>query len=149
MLCYPHDNIVGSHVCDECMKSILLTVCRKPESVWRLLLQICSRTRECQVYQFVPSTSIRRQFVTILLTILPLIHVPISCNGEHPSKDLRLCVTALSFCSPSRNIFHRIFEHVLPCRKTTQPSLSEVIPTLLIVQLLQQKFVIRTFPGTE
>ena len=31
--CYPHDNIVGSHLCDECKKSILPIVCRLPESI--------------------------------------------------------------------------------------------------------------------
>ena len=30
--CCPHDNIVGSHLCDECKKSILLVVCHMPES---------------------------------------------------------------------------------------------------------------------
>ena len=44
-----------------------------------------------------------------------------------------------------RNISQRTFEHVLPCRKTKQPSLREVFPTLVIFQLLQQKIVIRTF----
>ena len=27
------DNIIGSHLCDECTKSILPIVCRKPESI--------------------------------------------------------------------------------------------------------------------
>ena len=39
--CCPHDNIVGNRLCDECMKSILPNVCRKPESILRLLLQVC------------------------------------------------------------------------------------------------------------
>ena len=30
--CNPHDTIVGSHLCDECMKSILPSVCHKLES---------------------------------------------------------------------------------------------------------------------
>ena len=38
-----------------------------------------------------------------------------------------------------------LFEHVLPCRRTTLPSLREVFPSLAIFQLFQQKFVIRTF----
>ena len=37
------------------------------------------------------------------------------------------------------------FEHVLPCRRTTPSSLREEFPTLVIFQLLQRKFVIRTF----
>ena len=31
--CDPHDNIVGSHLCDECLKYILPIVCRMPESI--------------------------------------------------------------------------------------------------------------------
>ena len=30
----PRDNIVGSHLCDECMKSILPNVCHKLLSIW-------------------------------------------------------------------------------------------------------------------
>ena len=67
--CYPHDNIVGSHLCDECMKSILPTVCHKPLSICWLIEQVCSLTKGCQAYQFVPGTSFSRQFVRILLTI--------------------------------------------------------------------------------
>ena len=51
--CYTHDNIVGSHLCDECMKSILLSVGHKLLSICWLIEQVCSRTRECQVYLFV------------------------------------------------------------------------------------------------
>ena len=32
--CYPHDNIVGSHLCDECMKSTELNVGHKLLSIW-------------------------------------------------------------------------------------------------------------------
>ena len=39
--------------------------------------QVCSLTKECQVYQFVPGTSISRQFVSILLTILQHCQVPL------------------------------------------------------------------------
>ena len=40
--------------------------------------QVCSLTRQCQAYQVVPSTSTSRQCVSILLTILQLIQVPVS-----------------------------------------------------------------------
>ena len=40
------------------MKSILPNVCRKPESILWLLLQNCWQTKECLIYQLVPSTSI-------------------------------------------------------------------------------------------
>ena len=46
--CCPHDNIVGSHLCDECMKSTLPNVCRKPESMLRLLLQVRCQKTSCE-----------------------------------------------------------------------------------------------------
>ena len=108
VLHFPRDNSDGSLLYDECMKLILLIVCRKPESILWLLLQVCWQIIKCQVVLSVPDTSMSRQFVSILLTILQLIQVPLSWNGDHPSKDLRLSFTALSFCSPVRNISHRI-----------------------------------------
>ena len=119
--CFPHDNVVGSHLCDECMKSNEQAFCHKSESILWLISQAYSLTRKCWVYQFVPSTCISRHFLSTLLTILQLIQVPLAWNGDHPSKALRLWTTALSFCSPVRNISPRIIEHVLPCRRTTQP----------------------------
>ena len=37
--CFPYDNIVGSRLCDECKKSILLVVCHMPESILWLIFQ--------------------------------------------------------------------------------------------------------------
>ena len=65
--CYPHDNIVGSHLCDDWIKFILPNVCHKLVSIWGLIQQIYWLTIACRVYQFAPSTSILRQFVSILL----------------------------------------------------------------------------------
>ena len=117
--CFTHDNVVASHLCGECMKSNDLNVGLKLLSIWWLIEQICSLTKECQVYQFVPNTSTPRQFVSILLTVhfLEMVIIP----GR--TRDYQL----------------------LPCRKTTRPSLREVSHTLAIFQLLQQKFVIRAF----
>ena len=127
------------------MKTTELNVGHKLLSTLWLILQACWPTIECHVYQFVPGTSISTQFVSILVIILPLIQVLHSLNGDHPSKDLRNWFIALSFCSPIRNTSQRMFEHVLPCRRATQSSLREVCPTLVILQLLHQKFVIRIF----
>ena len=66
-------------------------------------------------------------------------------DGDHPGKDLRLRITALFFCPPVRNISQRIFKHVLPCRRNTLLFVFEIFPTLVIFQLLQQKYVIRPF----
>ena len=32
--CNPHDNVVGSHLCGECMKANELDVCHMPLSSW-------------------------------------------------------------------------------------------------------------------
>ena len=110
------------------MKSNELNVCHKQLPTWWLIEQVCSPTKECRVYQFVPDISISRQFVSILFTILQLIQVPLLQIDGHPCMVLRLCITALSFGSPVRNISQRIFEHVLPYRRTTQTSLREFFP---------------------
>ena len=68
--CFPHDNTVDSHLCDECTKSNELSFGRKLLCIWRLIEQVCLQTKECLVYECVPSTSILRQFESILLTIL-------------------------------------------------------------------------------
>ena len=40
--CYPHDNIVESHLCDECMNFMLSSVCHTLLSILCLLLwQVC------------------------------------------------------------------------------------------------------------
>ena len=76
MLCGVSHMTNGGHLCDECMKLIWPNFCHKLESIFWLLVQVCRLTTECQVYQFVPSTSISEQFVCILWTILQLIQVP-------------------------------------------------------------------------
>ena len=141
---YPHDNIVGIRLRDEWMKSILTVVCRMPDSILWLLFQVCWQTRECRVSQFVPNISIFRQFVSKLEMILRLIQVVPVWIDDHPGKDLKLCKTAPLFCLRIHSISQRIFEHVLPCHKTMQPSLREAFPALVIFQLLQQKCVILT-----
>ena len=42
-------------------------------SILRSIVQVCSLTKECQVYQCVPSFSISELFESILLTIVPRI----------------------------------------------------------------------------
>ena len=124
-LCFPHHSVVCNHSCYECKKPTEPSVCRKPESILWLLLQVCWKTIKCLVYQFVPSTSISRQFVGIRWTMFPLIQVLLVWIDDHPSTDLKLCEAAPLFCVPTRSIAQRIFEHVLPCRRTTPPSLRE------------------------
>ena len=107
---------------------ILPIVCRKPESILWLLLQVCWQTMKCLVSQFVPRT---RQFVSILVRILQLIQVlPFRIDG-HPSKVLKLCITAPLSCLPTHSTVQRTFSYDLPYRRTTQPSSHEVLPNLV------------------
>ena len=116
---FPHDNLVGNRLCHECKKWILLVVYHISESTLWLIVQACWSIIECQVVQFVPSISISRQFESKLLTILQLIRVLPAWIDGHPSKDLKLCNVAPPSCLPVHSFAQRIFEHVLPCRKTT------------------------------
>ena len=60
VLYYPRDSIVDSYLCDECKKSNEPSVCHKLLSILWLFWQVCLRTKECQVYQFVLNTSFKR-----------------------------------------------------------------------------------------
>ena len=60
--CYPHDNIVDSHLCGECKKLIWPIVCGRLVSIKWQIAQVCWRNIECQVHQFVPCTNISRFF---------------------------------------------------------------------------------------
>ena len=136
VLYYPRDSIVDSYLCDECKKSNEPSVCHKLLSILWLFWQVCLRTKECQVYQFVLNTSFKRIWETYSgqfsnrFQLLLLEVVIIQARSWNFVQLLRL------FCLPVHNISRRTFEHVLPCRKTMRPSLREVSPTLLAFQLL-------------
>ena len=130
--CYPHDNIAGSLLCDECRTSFLPTVGHTLVSIWWLREQVCLLSTRCLVHQFEPSTSISRRFENIHRTInspTVLAVVIIQARRWNCVQLLRLfvCQFAVSF-----NAF---FEHVLPCRRTTQPILREAFHFLVIFQL--------------
>ena len=116
------------------MKSILPIVCRMPNR-W-LLLQVCWPTTECLVFRFLPYTSILIQFASKPVIILPMIQVLPVWIDRQPGKDLKLCVTAPLFCLPARSVAQRIFEHVLPCRRTMLLFLREAVLTPVIFQLI-------------
>ena len=44
VLCFPHSNIAGTHLCDECTRSNASSVCHKLSSIWLEHEQICSKT---------------------------------------------------------------------------------------------------------
>ena len=137
---YPHYNItVRSHSCDECMKSSELIFCHMLLPIWWLIEQVCSLIIECQAYQFVPSTSISRQFVSTPWKILQLIHVPLSWNDDHPSDDSRLCIVAVFFAR-SQYLSTHFLNLSFHIRRTTLPSLREAFPTLVIFSVAPAEF---------
>ena len=73
-LYHPHDNIVCSPLFDENKKSNP-SVCHKLLSIFGLLKPICSRTKECQVYQSVTNTSISQQSESTNWAILQLLPI--------------------------------------------------------------------------
>ena len=69
VLCFPHNNIVGIHLYDECARSKAPSVCHK---IWSISLphwQAYSQTIKYQVSQYVPNVEISEQFVSKLWTI--------------------------------------------------------------------------------
>ena len=67
--CFPHDNIVCTHSCDEYMKSIDSDVCH--QALVHLILDRANLfTDKYQVVQFVPSMNISEQVESMYLTIL-------------------------------------------------------------------------------
>ena len=61
VLCFTHVNIFWIHMCDECKRSNAQHVCHTLWSILWLIVPVCLLTRECQVYQSVPNTSMSRQ----------------------------------------------------------------------------------------
>ena len=105
------------------------------------------------------ATALARFFTDHKMSGLPIRakykHFKTSCDHTFDSSptdsssswDLRLCVTAPSFSLPPRSISQRTFEHVLPCRRTTQPFLREVFLALVffscssICKVLNDNFI--------
>ena len=93
------------------------SVCHKLLSILWLIEPVCLQTRECQVYQFVPNASISRRYVSILVLILQLIPRPPSWSDDDPSKELRLCITALFFLFANS---HNLSTHFCACPSMSQ-----------------------------
>ena len=85
----------------------------------RYCKQVCLTDHRMSDLPIRASTSISKQFVRILSYFSNWFEIPPAWIGDHPSKDLKLCITAPLSCLPVHNIAQHIFEHVLPCRRTT------------------------------
>ena len=141
--CFPHDNIVCLHLCDEYLKSIDSGVCHRLWSILWWILQVCSLTIEYRVVHYVPSTSISEQFESILLTTIPRILILLLWNDGRQCKELILCRVVESFCLPTHNIVPHISWHDLPCFKTTKRYSD--FPSMVMFRLLLRKFWIQTW----
>ena len=107
--CFPHDNVVCIHLCDEYMKSIDSGVCQK---LWSILLwnvRACLLTTKYQVVQFLPSTSISKRLESIHVTILQQISFLLLQSDDHQGMVLRLCRVAESSCLLTHKIAPHIF----------------------------------------
>ena len=80
VLCFPQDNIVWIHMCDECTRSNVPSVCRELWSILWWHEQACSRTIKYQVYQYEPNTDMSEQFVRKTVDISPTDPVSSSLN---------------------------------------------------------------------
>ena len=69
VLCFPRDNIVWIHLCDECKRSNAPNICHKLLSILCLHEQVSSRTLKCQVYHFQQSTEISEQFERMVVIL--------------------------------------------------------------------------------
>ena len=92
VLCFPHNNIVWIHWCDECKISDALNACRVLSSILWWHGQVCLLTTKYQVYQFEQSTGIWEQFERILLTLLQQIKFLLLWIDGRQYTELRLSV---------------------------------------------------------
>ena len=95
VLSFPHDNIVWIHLCNECVKSNVLNVCRMLSSISSKLVYW---PQKYHVYQLEPNTDISGQFVHILLIILQQILCLLLWIDGRQYMELRLCVTVRFVC---------------------------------------------------
>ena len=108
--CFPHDNIVGSRLCDEFVKS------NEPSVFFTSSCPLCDCSskfvyRPKNVYQLVQNTSIWRHVVGIFDT--------------SPTDSSSSC-SVLFFFRQVPNILQRTFPHVHPCGRIMRQFLREV-----------------------
>ena len=141
--CFPHSNTVCIHMYDECKRSNDFIVCHNHWSISWSIVQFCSLTIDYQVFQYVPSTSISEQFVSILLTTLQQISILLLWNDGHECMELILCRVVESFCSPTHNLVPHMSWHDLPCHMTMKRYTD--FPIMVVFQFPPQKFAIQTW----
>ena len=61
VLCFPHNNVVWTHMCHECTRPNVLSVCRMLCITWWHNEQVCSQTTKYQVYQCAPGAGMSEQ----------------------------------------------------------------------------------------
>ena len=123
-LCYPHDNIVGTHFCYECKKSIELSVCHRPENA--------RSTNSSQIQEFQDSLRTYMGQFSDCFHFLLIEVVIIQTRRWNCEQLLGLFIRQLTI---SFNAFLSMSFHVVG---HARPSLREVFPILLIFQMRWQ-----------
>ena len=139
--CYPHNNNICIHMCDGYKISNDLIVCQKLWSTLRLIVQVYSLTKEYQIFQYVPSTSISKQIESILLTIHPRISILLLWSDGRQDMGLILCRVILSSFLLTHSIVPHISWNDLQYRKTKKRY--TYFPSMVIFRILPRKFVTR------
>ena len=91
---------------------------------------------ECQVFQYVPSTSISEQFERILLALCEM--MVINAWSRYFVELLRVRLVL-----PTHNIVPHISWHDLPCHRTTKRY--EYFPSMVVFQFSTRNFWIQTW----
>ena len=117
VLHFTHNNIVGIHLCDECTRSSVPSICHKRSSILWPHEQVCSQT-----IKYLPTnTSKYRHFWTICEQTVdncPTDSFSSSLSWWSSIDGVATLYNCWVFYSQVRNFFHHISLHGLPCRGT-------------------------------
>ena len=118
VLCFPHHNIAGIHLYDECTKSNASSVCHK---VFVHFVTARASLFTDHEISGLPIRAKYKHFRTICDQTVdnsPTDSCSSSFSDGHPCMALQLCIIVESFYSQVRNIFPHISLHDLPCHRT-------------------------------
>ena len=125
---FPHDNVVKTHVCDECMKSIDSGACHRPWSILWLIVQAYFADHK-KSGRPLRAKSNWEQFESI----------------DFISSSLKKwsSMRGVDTCFPTHNIVPHTSLHDQPCLMTMKKD--EDVEGMVVSLLLTRKFAIRTW----
>ena len=136
--CFPHDNIIGIQLCEECKRS-------KAKRLSQTFVHFVTARASLFTDHKISGPPIRAKY-RHLRTIYeqtvdnsPLTHFLLQNDG-HPCMVLRLCKIVESFFSQVRNIYPHISLHDLPCHRTKK---------MLFLQQVSLKLWLVVFPWVQ